>query len=52
MIKIDGKDTTVPNYDIEALVKVLLGINDFNLDDLDKLPELKEKMTNVAKNVM
>ena len=52
VVKIEGKLTSVPDYDIESSVKVLLGINDFNLDELEELPELKAKMTNVAKSVM
>ena len=52
MVKIEGKDTSIPDYDIESSVKVLLGINDINLDELEKMPKLKAKMTNVAKNVM
>ena len=52
MVKIEGKLTSVPDYDIESSVKVLLGINDFNLDELEELPELKAKMTNAVKSVM
>ena len=43
--------TTIPDYEVEKNVLVLVGINDFDMSKLGEFPEMITKMIKGVKNV-
>ena len=40
-IRIKGKITSSPNYSVEEKIRVLIGINDYDMKEAQKFPKLQ-----------